>query len=176
MSCCFCEPIKTAQSVGDDTHAVVARQKLASEHGPRTWVWSNMSGAASLPHGTCSKKKEDAGRSERKAPTPGTNSTLKIRKRDNRGQKTAPKYTTETYVCTTMLSTTELLVMKQIPVKTRQTLKKCCWSLLSLGRMCVCVWVCVSLCCAELSRSIRCCLSSCASLQVQFASSSCDLF
>ena len=29
MSCCMCEPMETAQSLGDDTHAVVTRPKWA---------------------------------------------------------------------------------------------------------------------------------------------------
>ena len=33
MSCCMCEPSETAQSPGDDTHAVAARPKWIQEHG-----------------------------------------------------------------------------------------------------------------------------------------------
>ena len=33
MSCCMREPMETAQCLGDDTHAAVARPKQASEHG-----------------------------------------------------------------------------------------------------------------------------------------------
>ena len=36
MSCCMCKPMETAQSLGDDTHAVGARPKWASEHGIHT--------------------------------------------------------------------------------------------------------------------------------------------
>ena len=32
----MCEPVETAQSLGDDTHAVVARPKWAREHGLHT--------------------------------------------------------------------------------------------------------------------------------------------
>ena len=39
MSCCVCEPTEKAQSVGDDTHAVVA-PKWAPEHVLRTGVRS----------------------------------------------------------------------------------------------------------------------------------------
>ena len=40
---CMCEPVETAQSLGDDTHAVVKRPKWALEHerhtacGPLCW-------------------------------------------------------------------------------------------------------------------------------------------
>ena len=44
MSCCMCEPVETA-----DTHAVGARQKQASEHGPH-WFGPVCRGAASLAH------------------------------------------------------------------------------------------------------------------------------
>ena len=37
MSCCMCEPKETAQSLGDDTHAVVKRPRWASEYGQHTW-------------------------------------------------------------------------------------------------------------------------------------------
>ena len=33
MSCCMCEPMETAPSLGDDTHAVGARPKWTREHG-----------------------------------------------------------------------------------------------------------------------------------------------
>ena len=29
MSCCMCEPMETAQSLGDDTHAVAIRPNMA---------------------------------------------------------------------------------------------------------------------------------------------------
>ena len=43
MSCCMCEPMETVQSLGDDTHRVIAQATRALEHGPRTDVWSLMS-------------------------------------------------------------------------------------------------------------------------------------
>ena len=43
MSCCVYEPMETAQCLGDDTHAVIARPKWAREHGLRTDVWSSAS-------------------------------------------------------------------------------------------------------------------------------------
>ena len=42
-SCCMCEPLETAQSLGDDTHAVVSRPKSASEHGLHIGVQSALS-------------------------------------------------------------------------------------------------------------------------------------
>ena len=30
MSCCMCEPMETAQSLGDDTHAVVTQPKVGT--------------------------------------------------------------------------------------------------------------------------------------------------
>ena len=36
MFCCMCEPVETAQSLGDDTYAVVRRSEGAQEHGLRT--------------------------------------------------------------------------------------------------------------------------------------------
>ena len=37
MSCCMCESMETAQSLGDDTHAVTMGPKWAREHGLHTW-------------------------------------------------------------------------------------------------------------------------------------------
>ena len=34
---CMCEPVVTAQSLGDETHAVVTRPQWAGEHGQHTW-------------------------------------------------------------------------------------------------------------------------------------------
>ena len=49
-SCCMCEPV-TAQSLGDDAHAVVKWPKWASEHGPtHIGVVQCVGGAASLAH------------------------------------------------------------------------------------------------------------------------------
>ena len=65
----MCEPVETAQSLGDDTPVVIARPKWAREHGLRTDVWSHMSaGLLAWPIDRCSSK--DAGRSEREAPDP----------------------------------------------------------------------------------------------------------
>ena len=36
ISCCKCEPMATAQSLGDDTRAVATRPPWPREHGPRT--------------------------------------------------------------------------------------------------------------------------------------------
>ena len=38
MSCCMCEPTETAQSLGDDAHAVATRPKWAREHGTQSVV------------------------------------------------------------------------------------------------------------------------------------------
>ena len=35
--CCMCEPLVTAQCLGDETHAVVTRPQWAGEHGQHTW-------------------------------------------------------------------------------------------------------------------------------------------
>ena len=43
MSCCMCEPMETAQSLGDDTHAVAMGPMWAGEHGLHCVVWSLMS-------------------------------------------------------------------------------------------------------------------------------------
>ena len=34
--CCMCEPVVTAQSLGDETHAVITRPQWAGEHGQHT--------------------------------------------------------------------------------------------------------------------------------------------
>ena len=36
ISCCKCEPMATAQSLGDDTRAVATQPPWPREHGPRT--------------------------------------------------------------------------------------------------------------------------------------------
>ena len=36
IPCCMCEPVVTAQSLGDETHAVVTRPRWAREHGQHT--------------------------------------------------------------------------------------------------------------------------------------------
>ena len=64
----MCEPTETAQSSGYDTHAVVARLKWAWEHGLRTGVVHSVVGWIALPIDMCSNK--DAGKSDRKTPTP----------------------------------------------------------------------------------------------------------
>ena len=65
----MCEPMETAESLGDDTHAVVARPKWAREHGLHTECGPVVSmGCEPGPSMTCSD--EDAGRSERKTPNP----------------------------------------------------------------------------------------------------------
>ena len=38
IPCCVCESMETAQSHGDDTHAVATRQMWAREHGLRVVV------------------------------------------------------------------------------------------------------------------------------------------
>ena len=48
MSSCMCEPMEIAQSLGDDTHAVVARTKWESEHGVHT-VWFCVGGLSAWP-------------------------------------------------------------------------------------------------------------------------------
>ena len=69
MSCCMCEPTETAQSLGDDTHAVVKRSRRASEHGLHTKCGPLcVSGLGKWPIDWCSDK--DAGKHERKTPTP----------------------------------------------------------------------------------------------------------
>ena len=69
MSRCMCEPLETAQSLGDDTRAVVARPKWAREHGlHRVWSRVTSMGCEAGPSMSCSDK--DAGRSERKTPNP----------------------------------------------------------------------------------------------------------
>ena len=69
MSCCMCEPTETAQSLGDDTHAVVKRPRRASERGLHTKCGSLcVSGLGKWPIDWCSDK--DAGKHERKTPTP----------------------------------------------------------------------------------------------------------
>ena len=66
MSSCMCEPMETAQSLGDDTHAVVTRLE-GHQSTDRTvcgsWRWW----VESLAHPMCSNK--DAGKRERKTPT-----------------------------------------------------------------------------------------------------------
>ena len=67
MSCCMREPTETAQSLGDDTHAPLARpqlvreQRLRTECGPLRW-W------VAWPIHKCSKK--DVGKRERETHTP----------------------------------------------------------------------------------------------------------
>ena len=34
---CMCEPVVTAQSLGDETYVVVTRPQWAREHGQHTW-------------------------------------------------------------------------------------------------------------------------------------------
>ena len=43
-SCCMCEPMETAQSLGDDTHAVVIRLTWAREHGLHRGVVPSVGG------------------------------------------------------------------------------------------------------------------------------------
>ena len=50
MSCCMCEPMETAQSLGDDTHAVVKRPKWAWEYGIDTERGPPCRWVASLAH------------------------------------------------------------------------------------------------------------------------------
>ena len=63
MSCCLCEPTETAQSLGEDTHAAVKRPKRAV----KVWPFC-MSGFTKKSTDRCSDK--DAGKHERKTPTP----------------------------------------------------------------------------------------------------------
>ena len=44
ISCCACEDMETAQSLGCEASAVVARFKGASGHRPRTELWSCVGG------------------------------------------------------------------------------------------------------------------------------------
>ena len=37
IPCCMCKPMVTAQSLGDEIHAVVKRPQWAGEHGQHTW-------------------------------------------------------------------------------------------------------------------------------------------
>ena len=66
---CMCEPVETAQSLGDDTHAVGTRTKWAREHGLQHFVWSIffVGGLQAWPIDLCSNK--DAGKREHETPT-----------------------------------------------------------------------------------------------------------
>ena len=50
MSCCTCEPMETAQSLGDDTHAVGTRPKWARKHGLRIWCGPSCRWVARVAH------------------------------------------------------------------------------------------------------------------------------
>ena len=80
-ACCMCEPMETAQTHGDDTHAVVARPKWAREHGLHR-VWSFVSVGCEPGHiDRCSDK--DVGENERKTPFPlRGNRQAEIRSKD----------------------------------------------------------------------------------------------
>ena len=66
-SSCMCEPMRTVQSFGDDTHAVTMVLDGALEHGLRSVAWSLCVGGlkAWLTDG-CSNK--EAGKVERETP------------------------------------------------------------------------------------------------------------
>ena len=65
---CMCEPVETAQSLGDDTHAVGTRPKWAREHGLHTSCGPFfVGGLQAWPIDLCSNK--DAGKRERETPT-----------------------------------------------------------------------------------------------------------
>ena len=68
-SCCMCEPVRTAQPLGDNTHAVAIGLHWALEHGLHSAVWSLCVGGLKgwLIDG-CSNK--DAGKVELETPTP----------------------------------------------------------------------------------------------------------
>ena len=55
-SCCACEPIEIAQSLGGDTHAVVTRPKWASDHGFHTECGPLRRWVDSLAHRTVLKQ------------------------------------------------------------------------------------------------------------------------
>ena len=58
MSCCMRETVETAQSLGNDTHAVVARPKWAREHGLHTKCCASLEvgGLQAWPIDRCSKQ------------------------------------------------------------------------------------------------------------------------
>ena len=67
MSCCVCEPMETAQSLGNDTHAMMKRPRWVSEHGRHKKCGSPcpVGGLRAWPVDKCSNK--DVGESERGA-------------------------------------------------------------------------------------------------------------
>ena len=69
--CCMCEPEETAQSLGDDTHAAVARAKGPRWHGLHRGVVYCVGVREACFTDWCSNK--DAGRSERRTPDPFVN-------------------------------------------------------------------------------------------------------
>ena len=69
MSCCMCEPMETAQSLGDDTHAVAIRPNMAMRaRTAQCCVVPPVGGLQAWPIDRCSNK--DAGQRERETPTP----------------------------------------------------------------------------------------------------------
>ena len=66
-SCGMWELVETAQSYGDDTHAVATGLIRACEHGLRTGVVTNVGGLRAWLTDRCSNR--DAGNSASKTPT-----------------------------------------------------------------------------------------------------------
>ena len=74
MFCCMCEPMETAQSLGDDPHAVGTQPKWAREHGPHSLCGPLLS-VGCKPGPSTGARTRDAGKRERKTPDPLLNHT-----------------------------------------------------------------------------------------------------
>ena len=95
---CMCEQMETAQSLGDDTHAVATRRSWAREHGLHRVVWSFcVDGWRAWPIDSCSNK--DTGKNERKTLTLCGNKTGEARnatREDNKLTETDVQRQTKT--------------------------------------------------------------------------------
>ena len=70
MSCCMCEPMETAQSLGDDTHAVGHTAKVGTRARATQRVLCVLVSVGCKPGPSIGARDKDSGYRERKTPTP----------------------------------------------------------------------------------------------------------
>ena len=70
LSCCMCEPLETAQSLGDDTHAVGHTAQVGTRARATQRVLYPLVSVGCKSGLSTGAREKDAGQRERKTPTP----------------------------------------------------------------------------------------------------------
>ena len=84
MSCCMCEPMETAQSLGDDTHAVATTAKVGRRARTAHRVMCSLVSVGCKPGPSIRARDKDAGERECETPTPCATYRQREKKKEKR--------------------------------------------------------------------------------------------